>query len=76
MLYILVNLTISGKSLATFFVAAEGSDQVRIFYLLVEVADKTATGQVGGCDFVERTDFLYDLSLPKMKVSYEKYLFH
>ena len=38
--------------------AAEGADQVRVFDLFVEVADKAAAGQVGGCDFVERVDFL------------------
>ena len=39
--------------------AAEGTDQVRILDLFVEVADKTAAGQMGGCDFVERADFLF-----------------
>ena len=34
--------------------AAEGADQIRVFDLFVEVADKAAAGQVGGCDFVER----------------------
>ena len=38
--------------------AAEGADQVRILNLFVEVTDKAAAGQVGGCDFVERADFL------------------
>ena len=38
--------------------AAEGSDQVRVLDLFVEVADKTAAGQMGRCNFVERADFL------------------
>ena len=38
--------------------AAEGAYQVRILDLFVEVADKTAAGQVGGSHFVEREDFL------------------
>ena len=38
--------------------AAEGADQVRVFDLFVEVTDKAAAGQVGGCDFVERADLL------------------
>ena len=39
--------------------AAEGSDQVRILDLFVEVADEAAAGQMGRCNFVERTDFLF-----------------
>ena len=39
--------------------AAEGSNQIRVLDLFVEVADKAAAGQVGGCDFVERADFLF-----------------
>ena len=38
--------------------AAEGADEVQVFDLFVEVTDKAAAGQVGGCDFVERADFL------------------
>ena len=57
-LHILVDFAVAGEGAAAFFVAAEGADQVRVFDLLVEVADKAAAGQVGGCDFVERADFL------------------
>ena len=39
--------------------AAEGAYQVRVLDLLVEVADKAAAGQMGRCNFVERTDFLF-----------------
>ena len=38
--------------------AAEGANEVRVFDLFVEVADKAEAGQVGGCHFVERADFL------------------
>ena len=37
----------------------EGADQVRVLDLFVEVADKAAAGQMGRCNFVERTDFLF-----------------
>ena len=57
-LHILVNFAVAGEGTAAFFVAAEGADQVRVLDLFVEVADKTAAGQVGGCNFVERADFL------------------
>ena len=57
-LHILVDFAVAGEGAAAFFVTAEGADQVRILDLFVEVADKAAAGQVGGCDFVERADFL------------------
>ena len=57
-LHILVDFAVAGEGTAAFFVAAEGANEVRVFDLFVEVADKAATGQVGGCDFVERADFL------------------
>ena len=56
--HILIDFTVAGEGAAAFFVAAEGADQVRILNLFVEVTDKAAAGQVGGCDFVERADFL------------------
>ena len=37
----------------------EGADQVRVLDLFVEVADKAAASQVGGCNFIERADFLF-----------------
>ena len=58
-LHILVDFTVAGEGTAAFFVAAEGADQVRILDLFVEVADKAAAGQMGRCNFVERTDFLF-----------------
>lgn len=57
-LHILVDFAVAGEGTAAFFVAAEGADEVRAFDLFVEVTDKAAAGQVGGCDFVERADFL------------------
>ena len=57
-LHIFVDFAVAGKGAAAFFVAAEGSDQVRVLDLFVEVADKTAAGQMGRCNFVERADFL------------------
>ena len=57
-LHILIDFAVAGEGAAAFFVAAEGSDQVRVLDLFVEVADKTAAGQVGGSHFVERADFL------------------
>lgn len=56
--HILIDFAVAGEGAAAFFVAAEGADQVRILDLFVEVADKAAAGQVGGCDFVDRADFL------------------
>ena len=53
-----VGYAVAGEGAAAFFVAAEGADQVRVFDLFVEVADKAAASQVGGCDFVERADIL------------------
>lgn len=58
-LHILIDFAVAGEGAAAFFVAAEGSDQVRVLDLFVEVADKTAAGQVGRCNLVERTDFLF-----------------
>ena len=58
-LHILVDFAVAGEGAAAFFVAAEGSDQVRVLNLFVEVADKAAAGQMGRCNFVERTDFLF-----------------
>ncbi len=58
-LHILVYFAVAGKGAATFFVAAECADQVRVLDLFVEVADKAAAGQMGRCNFVERTDFLF-----------------
>ena len=46
--------------------AAEGADQVRVFDLFVEVADKAAAGQIGGCDFVERADLRLRPGIPPM----------
>ncbi len=57
-LHILIDFAVAGEDATAFFVAAEGADQVRVFDLFVEVADKAAAGQVGGCHFVERADFL------------------
>ena len=57
-LHILIDFAVAGEGATAFFVAAEGSDQVRVLDLFVEVADKTAAGQVGGSHFVERADFL------------------
>ena len=57
-LHILVDFAVAGEGAAAFFVAAEGSDQVRVFDLFVEVADEATAGQVGRCNFVERADFL------------------
>ena len=53
-----VGYAVAGEGAAAFFVAAEGSDQVRVFDLFLEVTDKAAAGQVGGRHFVERADFL------------------
>ena len=53
-LHILIDFAVAGEGAAALFVAAEGTDEVRVFNLFVEVADKAAAGQVGGCDFVER----------------------
>ena len=58
-LHILVDFAVAGEGAATFFVAAEGSDQVRILDLFVEVADEATAGQMGRCNFVERADFLF-----------------
>ena len=44
--YILVNLTVSGKSLAAFLVSAENVYQVGIFHLFIEVPDEASAGQV------------------------------
>jgi hypothetical protein len=41
-LHILVDFAVAGEGTAAFFVAAEGADQVRVFDLFVEVADKAA----------------------------------
>ena len=57
-LHIFIDFAVAGEGTAAFFVAAEGADEVRVFDLFVEVTDKAAAGQVGGCDFVERADFL------------------
>lgn len=57
-LHILVDFGVVGEGATAFFVATEGSDQVRVLDLFVEVANKTAAGQVGGSHFVERADFL------------------
>ena len=57
-LHIFVDFTVAGEGATAFFVAAEGADQVRVLNLFIEVAHEAATGQVGGCDFVERADFL------------------
>lgn len=58
-LHIFADFAVAGKGAATFFVAAEGADQVRILDLFVEVADEAAAGQMGRCNFVERADFLF-----------------
>jgi hypothetical protein len=39
-LHILVDFAVAGEGTAAFFVAAEGTDEVRVFDLFVEVADK------------------------------------
>ena len=57
-LHILVDFAVAGEGAAAFFVAAEGANEVRVLDLFVEVADKAAAGQVGGCDLVERADYL------------------
>ena len=65
-LHIFVDFAVAGEGAAAFFVAAEGADQVRVFDLFVEVADKAAAGQVGGCDFVERADLRLRPGIPPM----------
>ena len=44
LLQILVDFAVAGEGAAAFFVAAEGADEVRVFDLFVEVADKAAAG--------------------------------
>ena len=46
---ILVYLAVAGEGAAAIFVAAEGADEVRVFDLFVEVADKAAAGQAFNC---------------------------
>ena len=65
-LHILVDFAIAGEGAAAFFVAAEGSNQIRVLDLFVEVAHKAATGQVGGCDFIERADLRPRPGIPPM----------
>ena len=58
-LHIFVDFAVASESAATLLVAAEGANEVRVFDLFVEVADKAAAGQVGGCNLIERSDFLF-----------------
>ena len=53
----LVNLPVAGEGFAAFFVAAEDSYEVGIFYLFVKIPDEASAGQVGGGNFIEWTDF-------------------
>jgi len=58
-LHILVDFAVADEGATAFFVAAEGSNQIRVLDLFVEVTDKAAASHVGGCYFVERADFLF-----------------
>ena len=46
LLHLLVNLPVAADGFAAFFVAAEDSYEVGIFYLFVKVPDEASAGQV------------------------------
>ena len=58
-LHILVDFAITSKGAAAFFVAAEGTDEIRILDLFVEISHKATACKVRGSDLIERTDFLF-----------------
>ncbi len=45
-LHALVDVTVAGEGFTAFFVTAEGADEVRVFNLLVEIADKDASSKI------------------------------
>lgn len=44
-----LRVAIAGEGPGAFFVAGEFADEVRVFYLLIQVADKGASGHVAAC---------------------------
>ena len=56
--HFLVNVAITGESLAALFVAGECSDKIGVFDLLVDVADKCTSSKVAACNLVDSSLFL------------------
>ena len=52
--HVLVNFTVSCKSLATYGMTTQSSDKILVFHLLVEVAYKGSPRHVTGCDGINR----------------------
>lgn len=44
--HIIIDVAVSGERLGAFAVTGELADKVRVFYLLVEVADESTAGHV------------------------------
>ena len=51
-LHILVDFAVAGEGTAAFFVAAEGSDQVRVLDLFVEISHKATACKMRGSDLI------------------------
>ena len=51
---VIVYLSVSGKSTATFLVATQSTNEIWVFHLLVKVADKSTPSLVTACYLVDR----------------------
>ena len=56
--HILVNIPIAGKRLATLFMTAQCSYQIRILNIFIDITDKCPTSHVRRCNFINRSLFL------------------
>lgn len=56
--HFLVYITIAGESLAALFVAGECPDKIRVFHLLVDIADEGTTGEMTACNLVDMSFLL------------------
>ena len=56
--HFLVYITIAGESLAALFVAGECPDKIRVFHLLVDIADEGTTSEMTACNLVDMSFLL------------------
>lgn len=52
-LHVFVDVAVTGEGFATFFVNAEGADEIGVLDFLVEIADEGASGEVAAGDFIQ-----------------------
>ena len=59
LLHVLVDVAVAGEGSASFGVAAEWADKIRVFDFLIKVADEGASGEVAAGDFVNGPFLLF-----------------